>query len=81
MKRGTNVIGASIMNQFSRDHTRNLIRTKKKKWQLNRTKRIYNQQSQKRLEQTYLKQRYDPVAQKRRDLAAQTLWNKGDKDF
>lgn len=74
-------IGQSIMSQFVRDHSRNLIRTKKKKYQLNRTKRIYDQQSNSRLEQTYLKQRYDPVAQKRRNLAAQTLWDQGGSAF
>merc|ERR1712154_258843 len=74
LKNNSSRVGQHIMTQFVRDHTKNLIHVKKKKWQLNRTKRIFDQQQKKRLEQNYLKQRFDPVAQKRRDLAAQNLW-------
>jgi len=51
---------SSIIQQFNRDHTQNIIRIKKKDWQLKRVKQIYKRQKDKKTHLVSMKQNLDP---------------------
>jgi len=50
----------SIIQQFNRDHTQNVIRIKKKAWQLKRVNQIYQKQKDKKTHIVSMKQELDP---------------------
>eukprot|EP00495_Collosphaeridae_sp_1-RS-2012_P004261 TRINITY_DN354_c0_g1_i2.p1 TRINITY_DN354_c0_g1~~TRINITY_DN354_c0_g1_i2.p1 ORF type:complete len:196 (-),score=42.28 TRINITY_DN354_c0_g1_i2:165-752(-) len=50
----------SIIQQFNRDHTQNVIRVKKKAWQLKRVNQIYQHQKDKKTHIVSIKQDLDP---------------------